>query len=104
MQNYEDFITVKDYVKDLKENGYAKNPTMSAKDYAKTLQEQCVAYQSHSLMTVEDYVKTLAGRRYVSPLELEIEEEIKANLDKKVDTKKQEKAERNASIVEKLLA
>lgn len=104
MQNYDEFITVKDYVKDLKENGYAKNPTMSAQDYAKTLKEQCVKFQSQSLMTVEDYVKTLSDRRYVTPLELEIAESVEANLQDKKSEEILNKAEKDALIVEKLLA
>lgn len=95
---YDKMITVKDYVEDLKINGYDnKGPMMSAQDYVKSLREQCDKYQSQSLMTVEDYVKSLDGRRYATPIELDIEEQVKKSLASR-------KAEKNAKIVEDLLA
>lgn len=92
------FITVREYVEDLKVNGYNNNgPMMSAQDYAKSLREQCDKYQSQSLITVEDYVKSLDGRRYQTPVELDIESQVEKSLTSK-------KAELNAKIVEDLLA
>lgn len=92
------FITVREYVEDLKVNGYDNNgPMMSAQDYAKSLREQCDKYQSQSLITVEDYVKSLDGRRYQTPVELDIESQVEKSLTSK-------KAELNAKIVEDLLA
>lgn len=97
MQNYDDFITVKDYVEDLKANGYNNGPMMSAQDYVKTLKEQCLKFQSHSLMTVDDYVKTLEDRRYRTSMELDLESKVEQSMEDK-------KAELNAKIVEDLLA
>ncbi len=97
MRNYDEMITVREYVEDLKANGYNNGPMMSAQDYAKTLRDQCVKYQSHSLMTVDDYVKTLEDSRYMTPMELEIEGKVEKSLQSK-------KADLNAKIVEDLLA
>lgn len=98
MENYDEMISVKDYIKDLKENGYNKGPLMSAEDYATTLREQCVKYQSKSLMTVEDYIKSLDnGGRYMTPIESDIENQVTNSL-------KSKKAELNARIVEDLLS
>ena len=97
MRNYDDLITVKDYVEDLKANGYNNGPMMTAQDYVKSLKEQCLAFQSQSLMTVDDYVKSLDNRRYRSQMELEIEGKVEKSL-------ADNKAEVNANIVEDLLA
>ena len=101
MRNDFNLMTVDDYALSLKNSNNIQDDSMiTAEDYAKNLRSQCVKFQSSSLMTVQDYVKTLdVDDRYVSEQEKAISKKIEIAL-----AKKETKADKNAKLLEQLLA
>ena len=101
MRNDYNLMTVDDYVKSLKNDNNVQDDSMiTAEDYAKNLRSQCVKFQSSSLMTVQDYIKTLdVDSRYVSEQEKTIAKKVEFVL-----AKKETKAEKDAKLLEQLLA
>lgn len=96
---YEKLITVKEYVKTLvKYNPADENSMISADEYAASLQEEVIASQVSSLITVKDYVNSLYNENYKSAEELEME----ANLEEFLSASK--KARKDAQTLEQLMA
>lgn len=103
MEKDYEMITVQDYVKTLRssvrDSQYQTSPLISVQDYAKEIANQTVEKQPATLMTVQDYVKTLEQYKYSKATDKEIESRVEEYL-----LSGNSKAERNASIVESLLA
>ncbi len=99
--DYNNLITVDEYVKSLRNDNNPNDESMiTAEDYAKSLRTQFVKYQASSLMTVQDYVKSLdVDDRYVTEQEKAISKKIELAI-----SKQETKAEKDAKLLEKLLA
>lgn len=103
MEKDYEMITVKDYVDSLKNEvrdyKYQTSPLMRVQDYAKEIANQSLEKQPATLMTVQEYAKTLEQYKYSNASDKEIESKVEEYL-----LSGNSKAERNASIVESLLA
>lgn len=90
----DEMITVKDYVKSLRED--KENYFYTAEDYANELRNESLKSQTSAFITVQDYVNSL----YNTELN-ETEEEIAARIEKSI---KSAKSENEAQKLESLLA
>lgn len=91
----DEMITVKDYVKSLRED--KENYFYTAEDYANELKNESLKSQTSAFITVQDYVNSLNNPEYLN----ETEEEIVARIEKSI---KVAKSENEAQKLESLLA
>ncbi len=91
----DEMITVKDYVKSLRED--KENYFYTAEDYANELKNESLKSQTSAFITVQDYVNSLYNPEYLN----ETEEEIAARIEKSI---KSAKSEKEAQKLESLLA
>lgn len=90
--NYNEMITVRDYVKSIRYEADAEtlneNAMLRADDYAAYLHQECVEYRPASLITVQEYVAALYAGKELTAEEVKLAERI----EKSIEAKKDEKA------------
>jgi len=103
MENDYEMMTVKDYVDSLKNEDtaakYQTLPLIRVQDYVNQMRNSTLEKQPAHLITVQEYAKTLDEFKFSSASDKEIAEKVEKYL-----LSGNSKAERNASIVESLLA
>lgn len=99
-RDYEELITVKDYVESLRSTGYVESESqmITASDYAKSLQDSTALRATSPLITVREYINALDNVKNSRATDKEVEAKIEAYL------QKGSKAETAAQKLERLLA
>ncbi len=101
MTNVNEMITVREYAESLRQDGlaYQTSDLMTASDYAKALGlESSKNAVTSSLITVREYARALEEAKYIKAGDKEFEAQVEAYITNS------RRAENNADILESLLA